>query len=257
MNLTFSKMHALGNDFVIINALHHPIPETLPIQTLSHRNLGIGFDQLLIIQPGNANHFFCKIYNADGSEAKQCGNGLRCVARYLHEQGIIQGNELTLETISGNTFPVQIHNYQDICISMGIPQIQDLQYPLKVGAKTLTASILTLGNPHLILSNTPFDASLATQIAQRFPGGINVGFMQIVDPDYIKLRTFERGSGETLACGSNACAAVISGILQEHLHKQVTVALTHGQLKVTWANKQKPVHLSGPASLVFNGEIKL
>lgn len=258
--IKFTKMHGLGNDFLIIDAIHQTVrSEQLPIVELANRYTGVGFDQLLLIQPSQMSDYFCRIFNADGSEAEQCGNGLRCIARFLHEQGLHRDNNLTIETIGG-VFHANIHDYNNICIEMGKPEIANLREDLKVANENIQASILSIGNPHAIINvinigEVPVQTlgkAISTQ--QIFPRGANVGFMQIITPTHIRLRTYERGIGETYACGSNACAAVAAGIMQGALATTVTVEFDYGNLKIIWEGEDKPLHMCGPASFVFSGE---
>jgi len=241
-SITFAKMHALGNDFVIVETN----PEKLgwPITSLANRYIGIGFDQLLCVEQTAPNTFFCHIYNADGSEAEQCGNGLRCVARYLHEKGLADTN-LEISTKAG-TFPLHIRNYQQIELEMGVPLL----------IPSTAIALVNLGNPHAILAVTDVKAVDVAQEGARLSGeteNANIGFMQVMSPEHIFLRTYERGVGETHACGSNACAAVVVGISNGWLHPQVQVEYRYGLLKVEWQGLNHPVHLIGPATFVFNG----
>lgn len=258
----FQKMHGLGNDFIVIDAISQTIHlNTLPVKLMADRHLGIGCDQLLVILRGKKADFFCHIFNADGSEAEQCGNGLRAVARFIHESGLHASKEFTLETVAG-VFPVRIKDYDHICVTMSTSTItstsQDLQLPTQ--AVSVTGSVLSMGNPHYIIrvnsiedvNLTELGAEISTHVI--FPHGTNVGFMEVVSPEYIRLRTYERGVGHTLACGSNACAAVANGILNGELQKRVKVEFELGTLTIEWEGGDKPVHMTGPASLVFRGE---
>jgi len=259
-SIEFTKMHGLGNDFIIINCLNQTIKvETFPFTEYANRNIGIGFDQLLLIEPSKNADFFCRIFNADGSEAQQCGNGLRCVARYLHESGLTSKNTFSLETKAG-IFPVQIHDYDHIQIQLNIPTVQEPLLKLDKDLSDFAISIISVGNPHAILKVKDIQSIDADILARKiaalsyFPDGVNVGFMQVKSPDHICLRTIERGTGETLACGSNACAAVVSGIINNWLDKKTTVELTHGNLTVEWQSEQEPVIMTGPAVKVFEGK---
>lgn len=269
---TFCKMHGLGNDFIIIDAIHQAIDiKKIPISLLADRHLGVGFDQLLLITKSSNADFACRIFNADGSEAEQCGNGMRCVARYVHEEQLTQKKSLTLETVSG-LVNVIIHNYDRIEVTMCIPCFEPKKIPfaaekmskhyeITIDSTTpsLTFTVLSMGNPHAILLvpsiNEAPVSTLGLKIATHpiFPKGTNVGFMEIVNPQHIRLRTFERGVGETFACGSNACAAVAAGILNHGLDHKVNVELPYGNLSVEWADENSPVILSGSATRVFSG----
>lgn len=258
--LHFTKMHGLGNDFMVIYSPHHPFnPDTLPISTLANRHLGVGFDQLLAIEPSRKADYFCRIFNADGSEAEQCGNGLRCVARYLHEQ-VGAGKNMTIETKAG-IYPVTIQDYQHIRVSMGAPQLKEklTSIPIASQSSTLPVSILSIGNPHAIVKVPSTVVEAASMVAEDiaaapfFKDGANVGFMQILDPHHILLRTFERGAGETHACGSNACAAVVAGISNGWLQSPVDVRFKLGSLQIEWSGDDNVIHMTGPADLVYHG----
>lgn len=261
--LVFSKMHGLGNDFIIVDAMRQPqVLEKSMIGKLADRNQGIGFDQLLLILPSHKADLRCQIFNADGSEAEQCGNGMRCVARYVHEEGICSRNRLTIETQAG-LIEVEIRNYDQIRANMGLPEIQSEPVMVILNGEPVALTVLSLGNPHAIHRVTSCkDAPVADwgakiEAMSAFPQGVNAGFMEVLDRGAIRLRTYERGAGETLACGSNACAAVVAGITQNWLDSQVTVSLSRGSLQVEWAGEKQPVYLTGPATRVFSGEIEL
>jgi diaminopimelate epimerase len=256
----FCKMHGLGNDFVVINAISQPVPVSKSwVRALAHRHTGIGFDQLLIVQPSTKADFACRIFNADGSEAEQCGNGIRCVARYVHEENLTSKKSLSLETPAG-LVDVVIHDYNSIQVSMGIPQFDSENKIVLKTPEPVDLFVLSIGNPHAILQVSSLQscavATIGTSIGSNsyFPNGTNVGFMEIVDRENIRLRTFERGVGETLACGSNACASVVAGIQQNLLAQKVRVELPLGHLWIEWAGKNHPVLMTGSASRVFDGE---
>lgn len=261
----FTKMHGLGNDFIVIDQTHQAFDwHTLPVKQLANRHLGIGCDQILIIQSSQQADFFCRILNADGSEAEQCGNGLRCVGRYVHDKKLHAGSSFTIETIAG-VFPIEIIN--DGLIRVTIPaeniEASAVQLELTPAGSTVKGSSLSMGNPHFIIQVPDVQTVEAGQIGSAvathpiFPQGTNVGFMQIMNKNHIRLRTYERGAGETNACGSNACAAVASGILAGSLQQSVQVDFKYGQLQIEWEGKGKPVHMNGPAVTVFEGEFKL
>lgn len=261
----FTKMHGLGNDFVVINTFTQPINfSLLPISTLSNRYIGIGFDQLLLIEPSQQADFFCRIFNADGSEAEQCGNGLRCIARFIHEQGLTSHSSFTIATKAG-IYPVEIKNYQHISITMGAPHIAEILTELAVehSIQRIPLSILSVGNPHAIIkvdsitSDLPNELGSTLSMHPYFLQGANIGFMQVISPHHILLRTFERGAGETFACGSNACAAVVAGITNGWLQSKVEVEFHYGSLLIEWEGKDKPIQMTGPASLVYTGEFSL
>lgn len=262
-SIPFTKMHGIGNDFVVINALSTPFNSTqLAISELADRHVGIGFDQLLLIEASKQADYFCRIYNADGSEAEQCGNGLRCIARYLDEEGIDTRKRFQIETLAG-VFPIELKDYEHIRVTLSVPQIGEslFQLSLNQNALVIPISILSLGNPHAIIKVDSIQQvpthELGPQVSThaQFPHGANVGFMQIIDKNNIHLRTFERGAGETLACGSNACAAVAAGIVNGWLDKKVTVNFRYGSLHIEWQGGNHPVIMTGPAAKIFSGEI--
>lgn len=261
--MKFTKMHGLGNDFVVINAVQQPLDwKRLPAKLIADRHLGIGCDQILLIEPSTSADFFCRIINADGSEAEQCGNGLRCVARFVHEKGLHPSTNLTIETVAG-VFPIEIKDYDHIRVTIPAAGIESssIQLSLPTLGTAVSGSVLSIGNPHFIIKVADLQTTQTGQIGQAvsthpsFPHGTNVGFMQVLKPNHILLRTYERGAGETHACGSNACAAVAAGILDGSLQHAVTVEFNYGQLMIEWEGKNKPVHMNGPASVVFEGEI--
>jgi diaminopimelate epimerase len=256
--LTFTKMHGLGNDFVVLNAMQQAInTHHLPISTLGARHTGIGFDQLLIIEPSTQADFFCRIFNADGSEAEQCGNGLRCVARFIHEEGLCTQAEFNIETLAG-VYAVRISDYEHIRIVMGVPHIAELGMQL---GEVQVDAVLSVGNPHALIKVPSIEmvevakVGLAVSKHAHFPHGANVGFMQVLDKTHVRLRTYERAVGETFACGSNACAAVVAGIARGWLESPVKVAFKQGTLEIEWAGEKEPVVMTGAAARVFEGEI--
>lgn len=258
----FHKMHGLGNDFIIV--ADWPTEKFLQpaeIAALADRYRGIGFDQLLLLGPSTQADVDCRIFNADGSEAEQCGNGMRCVARFMHEEKRVNKRELTIHTKAG-LIPVEIQDYDHIRVNMGIPKLNPTPVKMRLETSTIELTTLSLGNPHAILRVEAIDSVPLTPWANQisthaaFPQGVNIGFMQILDRHHILLRTHERGSGETRACGSNACAAVIAGILNGWLTSPTTVQLPHGTLQIEWPGPTHLVHQTGPASNVFTGTIK-
>jgi diaminopimelate epimerase len=257
-------MHGLGNDFVVINAIQQTVNiNPLSIPALADRHLGIGFDQLLIIEHSSRADFFCRFFNADGTEAEQCGNGVRCAARFIHEEKLTLKKTFLIETLAG-LIEICIPDYDHIRAAMGIPcfdpEALSHELDLDVGLR-VQAAVLSMGNPHTILRVPALSESLiihqGPKIAHHpaFPKGTNVGFMEVINRQHIRLRTFERGAGLTLACGSNACAAVVVGIMNDWLDHSVRVELIHGNLLIEWAGKNQPVIMTGPASHVYKGEM--
>ncbi len=273
MNLKFTKMHGLGNDFMVLNGISQSVHlTTKDIVTLADRHTGIGFDQCLLIERSlNANiDFFYRIFNANGEEVGQCGNGARCLALFVKYYGLTKKNTLTVAT---KTTQMELHIREDnqVTVSMGIPnllpalipmlanQIQPT-YPLKLtDGRTISIHALSIGNPHAVLlvddvSQAPVN-TLGKQISlhEQFPEKTNTGFMQIISQQRIKLRVYERGCGETQACGSGAVAAAAIGHLYHHLDSKVTVTLPGGDLVIDWPQIDGPIYLTGPATFVFEG----
>jgi diaminopimelate epimerase len=259
--LAFTKMHGLGNDLVIINNLSRSLDtKMLPIQALANRYTGIGFDQLIVIEPSQQADVFCKIYNADGSEAAQCGNGLRCVARFIHETQLKTGKSYRLQTLGG-IFLATLVEHDQICIQMGHPLIhhQNIRLP---ALSSYPITQIEIGNHHTIVRVESLHSLNITQLATTLktettlPSAINVGFMTVIDPHHLHLRTVEHGVGETQACGSNACAAVIAGITHQWIASPTEVHFPLGTLQITWT-KNQGIEMTGPASRVFEGEMQL
>lgn len=276
MNLKFTKMHGAGNDFVVIDAINQIVNlSTEQIRHIADRHLGAGCDQLLLVERptrGDAD-FRYRIFNADGSEVEQCGNGARCFVRFVHDHGLTQQCEIRVETASGIIVP-RLENDGRVTVNMGAPRLEPvdipfvaseraLTYALDVDGKNLTISALSMGNPHAVQLVDDVDtAPVVTVGAQiethpRFPNRVNAGFMQIVDRSHIRLRVFERGAGETLACGTGACAAVVAGISLGLLDPQVDVSTRGGTLTISWSGGSTPVWLTGPTVNVFEAEITL
>ena len=272
--LKFSKMQGAGNDFMVIDAIHqtvHLSPEL--IQRLAHRQLGVGFDQLLLVESSSIADFKYRIFNADGSEVAQCGNGARCFVRFVVEQGLSDKKAITVETASGIIRP-QLEENGLVTVNMGAPKfaprdlpfIADAQapsYALQVGEQVLQIAALSMGNPHAVQIVDDVDTAPVVPLGQqierhpRFPQRVNAGFMQIIHAQHIKLRVFERGSGETLACGTGACAAVVAGIQLGRLTSPVKVSARGGELSIAWQGGDTPVMMTGPAVTVFTGNITI
>lgn len=271
--IQFSKMHGLGNDFVLIDAINQLIQiDAAMVKVMADRHFGIGFDQLLLVEKSHTADFACRIFNSDGSEAEQCGNGMRCVARFIQEESLSNNKSLTIQTKSGIVHII-INDFDNIQVTMGVPRLEPKQIPFLTNAtkplydlelspdRSIQIAVLSMGNPHAILRiHSVKDKAIAEigptlSIHPHFPHGTNVGFMEIINRQKIRLRTFERGAGETLACGSNACAAVVAGIINEWLDNQVIVELAHGNLFLEWKGINSPVIMTGPASRVFSGVV--
>jgi len=277
MKLKFSKMHGLGNDFVVIDGMRQYVAFTPEqIRVLGDRHMGIGFDQMLLVEPTQVPgaDFRYRIFNADGSEVEQCGNGARCFVRFVHDQGLTEKPAIVVETKRGIIHP-RLEANGLVTVDMGqphflpddIPFVSDTDSPeqalvLRDGT-SLTIGAVSMGNPHAVTVVEDTEAApVAVQGPQienheRFPQRVNAGFMQVLDRHNIRLRVFERGAGETLACGTGACAAVVSGIRRGLLDSPVRVQTRGGDLNIAWAGVDKPVIMTGPAVTVFTGEIDL
>ena len=276
MKLKFSKRHGLGNDFVVLDGIRQQIsltPEQL--RYLADRHFGVGCDQILLVEsPSQAGvDFRYRIFNADGSEVEQCGNGARCFVRFVHEAGLTDKREIRVETQKGIISP-RLEADGNVTVDMGIPRFLPQEIPflhdedvviysLDVADETLDISVVSMGNPHAVqvvdcVDGAPVGAhGPLIENHERFPQRVNAGFMQVVDRHAIKLRVYERGSGETLACGTGACAAVVTGVRRGLLDSPVKVTTRGGDLTIVWGGADRPVLMTGPAMTVFSGEIDL
>ena len=276
-SLMFSKMHGLGNDFVIIDTINQHYSELTLSQRqfIADRQRGIGCDQLLLVEQAiqqGVDFKYC-IFNADGGEVSQCGNGARCFARFVYEQGLTDKTQIVVETASGFMTLTLKESGQVVTVNMGEPQFVPAQIPFEQAQQAdvytlrldngdeVELGALSMGNPHAVSIVEDIQKADVTTLGpmieghQRFPERVNAGFMQIIDKNEISLRVFERGSGETQACGSGACAAVVSGIQRGLLSNEVKVHLTGGDLDIVWQGEQTPVWMTGTATHVFDGEI--
>lgn len=276
MHLRFTKMHGLGNDFVVIDAVSQAVQlSPAKVRALADRRCGIGCDQILLVEPPTEPNvdFNYRIFNADGSEAAQCGNGARCFAKFVWDQKLTGKKQIRVQTNAG-ILELQFENPQHITVNMGVPEFEPARIPfiadrpqalydLEVNGNVLNIAALSLGNPHAVLRVDDIDRAPVRetgpliQAHQRFPERVNAGFMAIDTRQHISLRVYERGVGETPACGSGACAAVVAGIQQELLDSTVTVSLTGGDLDITWHGEGQPVYMTGSANTVFQGRIKI
>jgi len=276
MKLRFTKMHGIGNDFVVIDAVTQPVALSAEqIRFLADRRFGVGCDQVLLAEraqrPGC--DFRYRIFNADGGEVEQCGNGVRCLGRFLLEKGLTDKRRLTVETLAGDTH-ITLLDDGLVRVDMGVPRLapvdvpfqaeaQAERYPLEVGGRTLTIGAVSMGNPHAVTVVDDVDTAPVAELGPlierhpRFPRRVNAGFMQVLDRGHIRLRVYERGAGETLACGTGACAAAVAGQVQGLLDRAVTVDLPGGRLRIEWGGPGEPVYMTGPAVTVFEGEIAL
>ncbi len=276
MKLKFSKMHGLGNDFVVLDGVRQQIalsPEQL--RYLGDRHFGVGCDQILLVEKASRPEidFRYRIFNADGGEVEQCGNGARCFVRFVHEQGLTTKREIRVETLCGEITP-RLESDGTVTVDMGVPVFaaeripfisdsSDLVQHLAVDGEEVEITAVSMGNPHAVQVVADVDtAPVAVQgplieSHPRFPQRVNAGFMQILGRQAIRLRVFERGAGETLACGTGACAAVVAGIARGLLDSPVRVATRGGELTIAWEGDGAPVLMTGPAITVFTGEIEL
>lgn len=276
MLLSFTKMHGLGNDFVVIDGVRQQVSLTPDqVRFLADRRRGVGCDQVLIVEPPRSAgvDFRYRIFNADGGEVGQCGNGARCFARFVFEEGLTAKTRIPVETAGGRMELERLDDGQ-VRVDMGVPRLVPAEIPfdaaapaaryaLEVDGQAIEIGAVSLGNPHAVLvvadvAAAPV-ATLGPRIERhvRFPERVNVGFMQVLAPDHACLRVFERGAGETEACGSGACAAAVVGQLQGLLGPQVRMTLRGGDLVISWAGVGEPVYMTGPATRVFEGQIEL
>ncbi|MDO8347407.1 MAG: diaminopimelate epimerase [Rugosibacter sp.] len=279
MKIEFSKMHGLGNDFVVLDATGYSgqrfVPSAAQARFLADRHFGIGCDQILVVEAATRpdTDFRYRIFNSDGSEVEQCGNGARCFVRFVHEQGLTAKRAIRVETRCGIITP-RLEDTGEVSVDMGVPRLRAAEIPfestseavvqpLDVAGEALAISVVSMGNPHAVQVVAEVDvapvAALGSLIENhpRFPRRVNAGFMQVVDRHAIRLRVWERGAGETLACGTGACAAVVAGIRRGLLDSPVRVTTRGGDLSIVWAGADRPVIMTGPAVMVFTGTIEL
>lgn len=277
--LKFTKMHGLGNDFIVIDGINQTFnPETAPLKAWSNRFTGVGFDQLLLVEKSDdaSADFRYRIFNADGGEVEQCGNGARCFVRFVVDKGLTAKQEIAVQTAKGMIYP-RLQDNGLVRVNMGKPRlmpseipfeplngenIEQLKYPIDIKGNIIDIAGISMGNPHAVLTVENVDdapvASLGATIEShhQFPARVNVGFMQVLNPQHIRLRVFERGVGETQACGTGACAAVVAGVRLGLLvsGEDVRVSLPGGDLLIQW-QQGGDVMMTGPAESVFEGEL--
>ncbi len=276
MHFHFSKMHGLGNDFMVVDCLTQNIffsPDL--IRRLADRNRGIGFDQLLVVEApyDPETDFHYRIFNADGTEVEQCGNGARCFARFVRMKGLTNKISISVSTKKGK-MTLKVEDDDQITVNMGEPVFEPNKIPFKATQaektyllraedKTLFCGAVSMGNPHCVtvvddVDNYDVDKyGPLVEGHERFPERVNAGFMEIVSPNEVKLRVYERGAGETQACGSGACGAVAIGIMQELLGEEVKVSLPGGDLYITWKGPGYPLFMTGPAAHVYDGQLSI
>ena len=264
--IAFTKMEGAGNDFVVLDATRAPFALSREqVRRLADRHFGVGCDQVLVVEKASRPEadFRYRIFNADGGEVEQCGNGARCFVKFVHGKGLTGKREIRVETLGGMIAP-RLEEDGEVSVDMGPPRLESpLVQPLEVGGTRVELAILSMGNPHAVQLVADVEAApVATQGPllerhQRFPQRVNAGYMQVVDRHSIRLRVFERGAGETLSCGTGACAAAVSGIARGLLKSPVRVQTRGGTLTIAWAGGDNAVWIKGPAKSVFDGTIDL
>jgi diaminopimelate epimerase len=276
MLMKFTKMHGLGNDFVVIDAVTQNVRVTASmVRRLANRTLGIGCDQVLVIEPPTDLDvdFNYRIFNQNGGEVEQCGNGARCLARYVQDRQLSGKNPIRVKTMN-RTMELHLTNDHLVQVDMGNPELEPAEVPfdaeqranlyaIEIDGSNYQIAAVSMGNPHAVLLVDDVDSAPVEKLGpaleahNRFPEQVNVGFMQVVNRQTIKLRVFERGAGETQACGSGACAAAVAAIQQELVDSPVTVQLTGGDLTIDWPGESEPLLMTGPAVSVFHGRIRI
>ena len=277
MLLKFTKMHGLGNDFMVVDGVTQKVFfSTDLIKKLSDRHFGIGFDQLLLVEPpfDPEVDFHYRIFNADGSEVQMCGNGARCFVRFVIDQQLTNKRDITVSTVSG-VLRLKLNDDDTVTVNMGTPRFdpkalpftapeQNLRYKIKVSDGTeFEHGAVSMGNPHAVfffddVSTAPVEKyGSELECHENFPEKVNVGFAQVVNPHTMNLRVFERGCGETMACGTGACAAAVVAIAQGRVKSPVSVTLPGGTLRISWDGGNSPVMMSGPATSVYEGTIQI
>ena len=272
MSLKFTKMQGLGNDFVVLDGVRQNLSlDAATIRALADRRLGVGCDQVLVVEPAQGDaDFRYRIFNADGGEVEQCGNGARCFVVFVRDHGLSAKREIRVETAGGVIVP-RLAEDGNVTVDMGLPRFAADDVPfldgsgateetLEVDGVRVVVSVLSMGNPHAVQLVADIDRAPVTTQGPRiehhpsFPNRVNAGYMQVVDRDTIRLRVWERGAGETLACGTGACAAAVAGIRLGHLDSPVRVITRGGELRIAWAGEGTPVMMTGPAVTVYEGE---
>lgn len=276
MKINFTKMHGLGNDFVVIDAINQKVSLTSSqIRHLADRHFGVGCDQLLLVEKpeSSGTDFRYRIFNADGGEVEQCGNGARCFARFVRDQGMTDKDEIVVETAAG-TITLYMESGAMVRVNMGIPNFapeeipivaarEQPRYEVSAAGSNLSLGAVSMGNPHAVIQVDDVDGpelekyGAVLESHSHFPERVNVGFMQPINRNHIRLRVYERGTGETLACGSGACAAVAVGYRWGILSEHVMVELPGGELRIDWQGEGNPIWMTGPAEQVYEGKIEL
>jgi diaminopimelate epimerase len=263
MKLAFTKMQGAGNDFVVIDSTKEPFSlSRAQLQRIANRHLGVGCDQILVVEPGRAGaDFRYRIFNADGGEVEQCGNGARCFVKFVHARGLSAKREMRVETLGGAIVP-RLEPDGEVSVDMGAPTAPVFE-SLTVDGEKVELAIVSMGNPHAVqIVAEVASAPVPTQGPKlehhaRFPNRVNAGYMQVLDRHRIALRVWERGAGETLSCGTGACAAAVSGIVRGVLDSPVRVQTRGGALTISWAGGDNAVWMKGPAETVYEGTLEL
>lgn len=274
MKITFTKMHGTGNDFIVVDARKYKIPNLKKFaKEYCERRFGVGADQVLILAASRKADFKMNIYNADGSEVGMCGNGLRCLAKYARDEKLTTKSEISVETPAGIQ-KAKILSRNKVCVDMGVPILKGKQIPvnlsgrvinrpIRVDGKEIRGTCVSMGNPHCVIFVEDPKAypveKLGPQLERHhlFPQRTNVEFVKVISPKQIEMRVWERGAGETLACGSGACAAAVASVLNGHTERSVTVKLPGGHLEVEWNREDDHVYMTGDAATVFKGEVDI
>ncbi|MFN7752284.1 MAG: diaminopimelate epimerase [Pseudomonadota bacterium] len=276
MKLSFTKMHGAGNDFVVFDATRAPLHlQAEQLRRIADRHFGVGCDQILLVEPSRTPdaRFRYRIFNADGGEVEQCGNGARCFARYVRDAGLVDYDEVRVETLAG-VITLRLQADGQVSVDMGRPEFEPARVPfdaparadvyrLELDAGAIEISAVSMGNPHAVQFVADVDAAPVAELGPRveshprFPQRVNAGFAQRIDRHTLRLRVYERGAGETLACGTGACAAAVVGILRGLLDSPVAVQTRGGTLTIAWAGEGEAVTMTGPAVRVFEGSIEV
>jgi diaminopimelate epimerase len=275
--IPFTKMHGAGNDFIVLDGISAPLPPLEPIaRRLCDRHLGIGADQILVLRPSSAADFRMEIWNADGGQVEMCANGIRAFFKFVRDRGLTRKQEISVETLGGVVHPCWVGD-DLVRVDMGLPVLAPAKIPTRLGAgdgpvldvaldvdgEPFRVSSVSMGNPHCVLYVPDVDAAPVTELGPRiehhpaFPNRVNVEFVQVVSRDRVRQRTWERGTGETLACGSGACAVAVVSILRGVVGRDLTVALRGGELSLSWPAPDAHVFMTGPAAEVFTGRFSV
>ena len=275
MRLAFSKMHGIGNDFVVADATRSPLPSTEQVRRLADRRTGVGCDQVMLaVRPDAADHGLgAVIFNADGTRAEQCGNGMRCLAVFARERGLVASDEILFDTPGGDVLAC-IEDGGMVSVRMGVPRLEPDEIPIAGPRRATTYGLdidgdevrfaaMSMGNPHAVVRVADVERAPVARLGRAlqahpfFPESVNVGFVQALSRERLRLRVFERGVGETRACGSGACAAVVAGRLSGDVDANARVDLPGGSLRIRWDGEGEPVWMTGPTAWVFDAEIEL